>query len=102
MIIISGALKMAEGDIDRLHAAGLAMIEATHKEEGCIAYTFSRDITDPDTLVIFEIWQDDAALAAHFQTPHMAAFQAAMAGAQRQGGFAKVYSAEFQRNLLGD
>ena len=34
-----------------------------------------------DALVrIVEVWQDEAALAAHFKTPHMAAFQAAIKG----------------------
>ncbi|MGB3469554.1 MAG: antibiotic biosynthesis monooxygenase [Erythrobacter sp.] len=33
---------------------------------------------DPSTLRIVEKWVDDAALVAHFQTPHMAAFQDAL------------------------
>ena len=102
MIVVQGSLKMAVGEIDRLTEAALAMVAATHEETGCIAYTFSRDLADPDTFVIFEIWSDDDALAAHFQTPHMAAFNAAMAGTQRLSGSVKAYTAEFQRTLLGD
>ncbi len=33
---------------------------------------------DPCVLHIVEKWQDEAALAAHFATPHMAAFGAAI------------------------
>ena len=102
MIVVQGSLKMAVGEIDRLTDAALAMVEATHKEAGCIAYTFSRDLADADSFVIFEIWTDDAALAAHFQTPHMAAFNAAMAGVERLSGSVKSYTAEFQRTLMGE
>ena len=40
------------------------------------------------------------ALAAHFQTPHMAAFNAALAGTARQGAQVDAYNAEFVRTLV--
>ena len=46
--------------------------------EGCIGYSYATDVLDPTKLIIVEKWVDDAALAFHFQTPHMAAFQAAL------------------------
>ncbi|MEA1618097.1 antibiotic biosynthesis monooxygenase [Erythrobacter sp. T5W1-R] len=35
---------------------------------------------DPTVLHIVKKWRDEAALAAHFANPHMAAFGAAIAG----------------------
>lgn len=59
-----------------------AQVAATEAEDGCIAYRFSVDVTDPDLLHISERWRDQAALTAHFTAPHMATFNAALAQAQ--------------------
>jgi quinol monooxygenase YgiN len=61
-------------------AAIADMVAASNAEEGCIAYAFTQDVLQPGVLHIVEKWTDDAALAAHFATPHMAAFGAAIAG----------------------
>lgn len=102
MIMIEGWIQFAEGDVERLGDAGRAMIAETHKEPGCLEYAFSQDMTDPTKMRIVERWVDEAALAAHFQTPHMAAFQAAIAGATNRGGSVKLYSAELVRSLIGE
>ena len=51
---------------------------------------------------ISERWVDEAALAAHFASPHMAVFQAALADAKMEGGSVKLYSAELVRSLVGE
>jgi quinol monooxygenase YgiN len=61
-------------------AAIADMVAASNAEEGCIAYAFTQDVLQPGVLHIVEKWTDEAALAAHFATPHMAAFGAAIAG----------------------
>jgi len=102
MLIIEGWIKFGAGDLERLADAAKTMIAETHEEPGCLEYAFAQDLTDPTKMRIIERWVDEAALAAHFQTPHMAAFQAALAGADNQGGSAKLYSAELVRSLIGD
>ena len=100
MLIIEGWLSFEPGEVERLTEVAKTMVAETHKEEGCLEYAFSQDLSDPCKIRIIERWVDDAALAAHFQTPHMAAFQAALAGAKRTGGAAASYTAEFQRKLI--
>ncbi len=80
MLIVLAKAKLGDGALESGRAAFIAMIEASRAEEGCIEYTYSVDVLDPSTLNIVEKWVDDAALAYHFQTPHMAAFQKALAG----------------------
>ncbi len=80
MLIVLAKAKLGEGALEAGREAFTAMIEASRKEEGCIEYAYSIDVLDPSTLNIVEKWDDDAALAYHFQTPHMAAFQKALAG----------------------
>lgn len=79
MLIVLAKARIGQGALDQARGAIAAMVEASNAEEGCLAYTFTTDVLDPTCLHIVEKWVDDAALVAHFQTPHMAAFQAAIA-----------------------
>lgn len=51
---------------------------ATRSEPGCIHYRIGRDLDHPSTIVLAERWRSEAALRAHFETPHMARFQTAL------------------------
>ena len=79
MIVVNAIVKSKQDDIAALKDAIAAMETASRAEAGCEDYTFSVELSDPDTLRITEKWTSVEALRAHFATPHMAAFQAAMA-----------------------
>jgi quinol monooxygenase YgiN len=81
MLIVLAKAKLGEGALEALKGPIADMVAASNAESGCIAYSFTVDVLDPSVLHIVEKWQDEAALAAHFATPHMAAFGAAIAGA---------------------
>ena len=57
-------------------AAALKMSAASEAESGCRAYRFYSDLRDANTFLLYEEWESEEALAAHFKTPHMAEFQA--------------------------
>lgn len=80
MLIVLAKAKVSADALEAARPAIAAMVAASNAEGGCIAYAFTQDVLDPTVLHIVEKWQDDAALAAHFATPHMAAFGAAIAG----------------------
>jgi quinol monooxygenase YgiN len=77
MIILAGTVRIANG----MRSAALlplqAMIEATRAEPGCIAYALAFDALDDHLLRVFEIFEDEDALAAHRASAHMAAWRAA-------------------------
>jgi quinol monooxygenase YgiN len=75
MLVIAGSVRIRADRRDAAVAAARAMIAATRREAGCVAYRFSFDLDDPDLVHLFEEWQSAEALAAHFASPHMAAFQ---------------------------
>lgn len=79
MLIVLAQATVPEGALDAARDAIAAMVAASRAEEGCIAYTFTTDVLDPARLHIVEKWRDEDALKFHFSTPHMAAFQAAIA-----------------------
>ena len=102
MIIVMGHAKLAAGEIDRLGAEMEAQIMATRAEDGCLAYGFSRDVLNPDTLIIAERWRDNAAIAAHFASPHMTAFNAVLANAKVLDVSVKAYENGEERTLIGN
>lgn len=75
MIVIAGTIPINPDRRDEAIQVAMKMAEASQQEEGCNAYQFYADFADPNTFLIFEEWASEAALQAHFQTPHMAEFQ---------------------------
>jgi quinol monooxygenase YgiN len=81
MLIVTGRVEIKlEGLINALKAVQ-AMVAQTCQEPGCRVYEFSQVIGAQHMFRIYEEWDDEAALTAHFATPHMATFRAALAQA---------------------
>jgi quinol monooxygenase YgiN len=78
VLIIAGTIRIDAAQRDATLAAAREMMTATRKEKGCHAYSFTADLDDPTLVHLFERWESDADLKAHFATPHMARFQAAI------------------------
>lgn len=75
-LVIAGAVRLDPSKRDAAIAAASEMMRETRKEPGCITYTMSADVEDPGRFWIFEEWESEQALAEHFASPHMRAFQA--------------------------
>jgi len=75
MIVIAGSIPVKAEKREEAVAAALVMAAATQKEEGCITYQFYSNLADPNTLFIFEEWENAKTLAAHGETSHMAEFR---------------------------
>lgn len=56
--------------VDRFLEVGRHVLPETRKEKGCVGYSYLRDAYDPRVLWSVEIWQDEAAMAAHMKAPH--------------------------------
>jgi quinol monooxygenase YgiN len=69
LIIVTATLTFeTEQDRDRAVGATAAVQKATRDEEpGCLAYCFAADPCVPTRIQVFELWADEAALAAHFE-----------------------------------
>ncbi|MEL7207280.1 MAG: putative quinol monooxygenase [Actinomycetota bacterium] len=74
MIVVSGEIELDPADRDAAIAATESVVAATLQEEGCLTYGFWADPTDPGRFRVFEEWETEAALLAHFGQPHMTAF----------------------------
>ena len=94
MLIVAAEVVVEEGAVNGVQDALSTMEGETRKEAGCLTYAFSIDINDPTMVRIFERWESMAALAAHFKTPHMAAFGAALSVIEPKSMDVKVYEVE--------
>jgi quinol monooxygenase YgiN len=80
MLVIAGRIRIDPEKRAAAVAAATAMMGETRREDGCISYTFSADLAEPGLFHIFEEWESQTALDAHFRSAHMASFQRAMGG----------------------
>jgi quinol monooxygenase YgiN len=80
MLIVAGEIEIDPAKREEAIAAARQVMDATRREPGCISYTFSADLAEPGRFRIFEEWESQAALDAHFAAPHMAAFSAQVGG----------------------
>jgi quinol monooxygenase YgiN len=93
MLIIAGSITTEdEGARDAFFTAVKPMVAATHTEPGCREYVFSPDPDNSTRIILFEMWDDQADLDAHFATAHMAEFQGRMAGIAVVGMEVKKYT----------
>ncbi len=76
MLIVAGEIRTAPGTRDDFLDAVAPMVEATLREPGCRAYAFTPDPTDATLIRLWELWDDEEALAGHFASAHMADWQA--------------------------
>jgi len=91
MLVVAGTITLDPKQRAAAEAAFDRMRAATLEEPGCVSYQAYLDRHDPGTVFIFEKWQSQEALDAHFATPHMAAFGAALAGLGVTGMDVKKY-----------
>jgi quinol monooxygenase YgiN len=75
-VLVIGTVRLPPENIDRARAAMEAMVAASRAEDGCFEYAYAQDLLDPGLVRVTEAWRDREALAAHFQTTHMAAWRA--------------------------
>lgn len=81
MIVVAGTIPINPAKRSEAEAACRAMSATCKKDEpGCQAYEFSWDLTETDTLRIFEIYDDADALGAHMQTEHFKSFGGSLGG----------------------
>ncbi|MSQ97316.1 MAG: antibiotic biosynthesis monooxygenase [Gemmataceae bacterium] len=64
-------VKIKVGAGSKFEAAFAKAIVGTRKEKGNKAYDLNRSVKAPNEYVVYERWQDLAALQAHLKTPHI-------------------------------
>jgi quinol monooxygenase YgiN len=98
MIIVIARVEFDPARLDEMQPALDAMMRATWEESGCLSYSMAIENAELGIGTIVERWRNEDDLRAHFSSPHMAAFNAAIAGAIFSVD-AKMYDASNERPL---
>lgn len=89
MIIITMTTRLNDEHRDDAIAVAQRISAETFKEPGCIDYRFWVSPADPNTIMLVEKWEDQAALDVHMTSPLLAELGAAL-GPALDGGVEAV------------
>jgi quinol monooxygenase YgiN len=78
VIIVTAHARVKPEAREQAITAARKMRDASIEEPGCQEYGFWFAFDDENKLLVYERWDDQAALDAHFQTPHLAEFAQAI------------------------
>jgi len=100
MLIVAGVIQLDPSKRAQLEAAFDRVRQATLTEPGCLEYQAYLDRQEPGTVFLFERWDSEAALEAHFRTAHMAEFTAVMASVGVKGTHIMKYEVGNESRLM--
>lgn len=65
MIIVGGRFEVDPEQRDAFLAERHQLMRTSRSEDGCLEYTFAADPLEPSRVILFERWENQAALDAH-------------------------------------
>ena len=68
-LIVAGTFRIPAENLDALRPHMLTVMQKTRAEDGCTAYGYAEDVTEPGLIHVEEAWRDRPALDAHFEGP---------------------------------
>jgi quinol monooxygenase YgiN len=103
MIVVVAALRF-ENQADRDRAVDITreVQMATRTDEpGCHDYCFAADPSVPTRVQVYELWEDSASLAAHFEHPNYAKMVELLGGANIKESINQAYLVERGEPVYG-
>ena len=70
-VAVLGTFRFPPEKIPAVLAPLKALVDATHKNDGCIAYDVAEDLYDKGLIRMSELWPDHESLQKHLQAPHI-------------------------------
>jgi quinol monooxygenase YgiN len=93
MLIVAGHFDVDPDQRDAFIADREESMRRSRAEAGCIQYVFSADPLEPGRVLLFERWEDKAALATHLE---------GMRSGPRPASDIKVHDMELQQYEIAD
>ncbi|MGA1837273.1 antibiotic biosynthesis monooxygenase [Herbiconiux sp. 11R-BC] len=81
MLYVYGGVRVDLAKKAEIEAAATAFQALCAAEEGCVEYSLSWSIAEPDFLRLLEIWEPSGAHAVHTQQPHVGEWTSFIAAA---------------------
>ena len=70
-VAVFGILRFPPERLTQVRPHLQALVEATYKNDGCIAYDVAEDLFDPGLIRFSELWPDHQSLERHLKAPHI-------------------------------
>ena len=70
-VTVIARIRAKTGRAQRVKEELLKLLAPTRAESGCINFDMHQGTTDPAQFLFLENWTSEAALEAHFETPHI-------------------------------
>ena len=70
MYVVLARWRIAAGQIERVLKFGREMETHSRQEPGCKAYIVNQLVDDPEVVVLYEQYDDEAAFQAHLASEH--------------------------------
>ena len=104
MIIIAGTIDLADPTTrDAAIQKASPLQKATRDDEpGCLAYVFSADPCVEGRIAVYELWADEASLAAHFQHPNYLNMRTMLGEVGLAGADNKKYRVDLSEPVYDD
>lgn len=78
MRIVSAQMQVPDAALAAFREAAGAVQAATNAEPGCVTFVLTQALDVPNRFHVFEVFEDDASIAAHRETSHYANFVEAL------------------------
>jgi quinol monooxygenase YgiN len=75
-VAVFGMLRFPPDKVAEVLSHLRALVAATYKNDGCIAYDVAEDPFDPGLIRFAELWPDQASLDRHLEAPHIEPWRA--------------------------
>ncbi len=79
-VVLTATVKALSGQEAAVRAVLLELVAPSRREPGCLCYNLHESKEQPGLFIFYEQWTGQAALDAHFQTPHLLGLDAKLDG----------------------
>ncbi len=94
LVIIAGKIRVDPEKRDGVLEHGAQLMRDTRTQKGCLDYNWSADSLTPGRIYVYERWESQGDLAAHFDGPHYLAMRDTIAAHGLRGADVSKYLPE--------
>jgi len=100
-IVISAQIDVDPAGRNEALISAQPWIDGALSQSGCIHYDWSADLNNPSRINVFEEWQDEASLAAHFAGPQYAGMLAHIGKSGLKHAVSRKYRVDAEGPVYG-
>lgn len=100
-IVISAQIDVEPAGRDQALKSAQPWIDGALSQPGCIHYDWSADLTNPSRINVFEEWDSEESLAAHFAGPQYAGMLAHIGQSGLRNAVSRKYRVDAEGPVYG-